>query len=265
MAFTHPDPQLPVLGFGLSSSAHLDVEALAAALLENSEVGVRVVDLPAREGRPAARTVAVETDDVVVLVTPVDAPVPAAEAVRACHPLWWTDPTPVAQHASHTIITALPQRGRSVDRPLVVLIASIFSVVASVLMEQPDAVALYFGSGGITYPARRYAGQVIESLEAGAAPVDLWTSVWLQPQPDGTVSGHTIGLDTFGHADLLVERSTHTLAEVYERLAMLAAYVITTAESLQPGVPLAFSPTERLEVEPVASDAHPLGALRVRY
>lgn len=261
--FAHPAPQSPVLGFGLFSGPPPGVHVLADAINDEFEIGVSVRWSEGSDGRPAHDTVVVETDDAVILVAPVAAPVPNGEAVRACHPLWWDDITPVEQHSSHVIVTALPRDGRAVDRAQVILQASLFAVVASILMELPDAVALYYGSGGITYPAGRYSGLVVDALEGGESPVDVWTSVWLVRNPDRTVTGYTVGLDTFGHADLTVQGSTLQPAEVFERLTSLAAYVITTGAVLEPGSTIGYGADEQLPLEVSGSDLHPNGALRV--
>ena len=62
------------------------------------------------------------------------------------------------------------------------------------------------------------------------------------------------------HAEQLLDRLGGWVTGI-----VLSLDRVSRPGAVQPGVPLAFSPTERLEVEPVASDAHPLGALRVRY
>ncbi|WP_040161433.1 DUF4261 domain-containing protein [Nigerium massiliense] len=261
-AFTHPAPQSPVLGFGLFADQAPTADALAAALLDEFETGVTVEAQTDRLGRPI-QVVVVRTDDVVILVTPVGAPVPAQEVLRACHPLWWDDTDPVARHRAHVIIAATPPDGRPVDRAQALMQASLFSVVASIVMEQPGATALHYGNAGITFPAERYSGLVVDALEGGEAPVDVWTSVWMGRNDDGTVTAWTLGLDTFGHADLTVQGSPLEPEEVFERLVSLAAYIVTTGAVLLPGQSVGYSADQQLPVEASGSQMHPNGALRI--
>lgn len=263
--FTHPDPQGPLLGFGLFTHG-VDVDALAAALEDEIQGGVtRHTSGGGETGRPEGPMLAVDAQGVTILVAPVGVPVPDDQALSACHPLWWPDTSEVASHTSHVVLTAYREPGSTVDRERALHEAVMFSVVATIVLEQPGAVGLFYGSAGVTIPEAAYRDLVINSLDEGRLPVEGWVSAWLLQGEDDSITGYTLGLDTFGHADLLVEDSRREASEVYALLMSLATHVVTTGEHLLPGMTIGLGPDEQHSVTARESDAHNGLVLQIAY
>ncbi len=255
-SFAHPAPASPVVGFVLFAQAAPSASAVQDALRDEfgDAVAVQVVEV---EGKGPVETVVVAADGVTALCTPVDASLPEAEVLRACHPVWWRDdPDAVRDHRSHVIVTTLHAGPTADPRAQALRESTVFSLVAARVAALPDAVAVYAGAAGIALPAEAYRRTVEASVEAEQLPVELWASVWLIPEADGSHSAYTLGLDTFGHTDLVVEHSRRHPSDLYHLLFSLAAHVIATGTPLQPGNSVGTSANERLPLRARHSGIH---------
>jgi hypothetical protein len=258
--FAHPEPQGPPLGFVLCD-APIDLDALVAALSDELPGGVSRHPMETGDG-PGGELLAVDAQGVTLLLAPVASPVPDQAALNAAHPVWWPDTAPVAAHTDHLVITVARPQGAEADHEEALHEAVLFSVVATIVLEAPQAVALFYGNGGITLPAGPYCEMVTDALESGHLPVEAWVSAWLTRDAEGRFSGRTVGLDAFGHAELMVRGSEHEASDVYGLLISLAAHIAGSGDRLQPGAFVGPSADERYEVfaEP---DETPL--LRIAY
>lgn len=245
-AFEHPAPVGPLLGFALFADA-VDVDALAAALSDEIEGGVTRHTVTGEDGTEFPMLL-VEAQGVTLLLGPVDAPVPQQDALAACHPLWWTDTEPVASHTAHLVLTVPRDPSQVVDRERVLHEAVMFSVVATIVGEQPGAVALFSGNAGACLPAEPFRKLVLDSLDEGRLPVEGWISVWLGIGEDGRIGGYTVGLPTFGHADLTIEDSAREASEVYGLLFSLASHLVTSGDLLTPGAFVGHGDDDRHEI-----------------
>lgn len=249
MAFRHPDPRGPLIAFALFADDAPALDALAAAL--GSEFGpvemlvpVSPTDAPEQPAAPSA--LAVATQGAIVLVASIGTPAPGDPA-HVCHPVWWTDTSPVADHRSHVLITVARDPDDPADRDTALTDAVALSAVAAVIVERPGAVALFHTNGAITLPALSYTQLIRASFDAGELPVEAWVSVWLEAAEAG-VTGFTLGLDAFGHAELEIADSAHEASEVYSLLSGVAAHLVATGDRLAPGAVLGPSEEERFEV-----------------
>ena len=247
-AFAHPEATTQFLGFVLFADVAPSLDALAAPLEGELGASVDRAQVPLGEAEPEASALVVSTQGVTVLVSPADEPVPDGAALRSCHPVWWSDPEPAASHRAAVVVTTVrpPEVPADLDALLPEAIA--FSTVATLLAELPGAVGVFYPNGGITFPAAAYAELVREHLDAGQLPTDVWVSAWLAREDDGTIGGCTLGLASFGHAELLVEHSGHEASEVYGLLTGLAGQLVATGSGLMPGATVGPSETEQYEV-----------------
>lgn len=254
MTFHHPAPTLGgacfVLFAGDPEAGKL-AEALRASLTD-----VEVVDAVAGGEPLVTGQLGLDT----VLVAPVPNPVPDGEALATCHPLWWEDPTPVAGHRSHAIVVVRSDDDPAEDpRAHALRQAMATSVAVAALLAAPDAVGVYAGAAGATFPAHEYAEQLAAARADERLPVELWVTTWLEAHEDGTVSGWTHGLASFGHADVVVEDSTREPSDVYNLLASLAAHVVATGDRLEPGQTLGWDDgVHTVSVSADSTEAHPL-------
>lgn len=260
--FTHPQPTSQFAGFALFPGEPPTLDAAGSALEDEFGDGISVTEVSV--GGLTVAALIVDTPAARVLVSPVAGPVPDDAALNACHPVWWTDPAPVADHQGHVVLTTVRAEGAEVHHDLLLAEAVAVSTVAAVLLELPEAIGLYFGNAGITFPAEPYTQLIRESLEHGQLPTDAWISTWLARDEDDRVGGCTLGLASFGHADLLVEDSERTASEVYALLHGLAGQLIASGYGLMPGATV--GPTEAEQHPVSARDAGEAGQLlRIQY
>lgn len=261
MVFHHPAPTAGGASFVLLADDP-DVDRLADAL--RSELAdVEVLDTDA-EGAPLeAPLLTGRLGMDTVLVAPVASPVPDGEALAACHPVWWEDPTPVAGHRAQAIVVVRSEEDPDEDpRAHALRHAMATSVAVAALLATDDAVGVYVGPAGATFPPAEYRDHLAAARTGQQLPVDLWVTTWLEPHEDGTVSGWTHGLTSFGHADVVVEDSRRAPSDVYVLLTSLAAHVVTTGDRLEPGHSLDWDDgVHPVEAAPDSSDAHPLLAI----
>lgn len=253
--FRHPDAVTPVSGavlFGRAPAA----SAVADALRGEFGAGVtpQRLDLPGQGGVDA---VVVTVDAVTALVAPVDRPTATEAVLRACHPVWWPDGAQaVADHRGHVVVTVLHPRERPEPRAQAIQESTIFAVVATQLAALPGAVAVHAASAGLTVPAGAYARAFTTAVEAREVPTDLWTSVWVVGEPDGTHSAYTLGLDTFGHADLVVDHTRRAPAQLHRFLADTVRYVLTRGATFSPGQTVGTSSFEQRPLRARHSSIH---------
>lgn len=262
MGFRHPAPNPSGATFVLLSGEP-DAAALADALRDDfTEVEVvttaadgATIDSPHVSGRLGVDT---------VLVAPIAEPVLDDEALTACHPVWWDDPTPVAGHAAHAILVVRTDADDPEEDPRAHALRQTMtaSVAAAALAANPDVVGIFSRAAGATFPPQAYAEFLATARAEQELPVELWATTWLEPHDDGTVSGWTHGLETFGHADLVVEDSVHDPSAVYHLLASLAEHIVATGERLEPGHELGWADgVHQVGVPAESTDAHPLLAI----
>lgn len=255
--FTHPTPAPQFAGFALFADAAPTLDAARAALEEEFADAISVTEVPV--GAEMLPALILDAAAAQVLVAPVGSPVPDDAALNACHPVWWTDPAPVAGHRGHVVITTLRPEGDAPDHDLLLAEAVTLSTVAALLLEMPGALGLYYGNAGITFPAEPYVQLIRESLEHGQLPTDAWISTWLARGDDDRVGGCTLGLASFGHADLLVEDSERPPSDVYQILHGLAGQLLASGYELMPGATV--GPTEAEQHPVTVRDGGEAGVL----
>lgn len=250
-----------MVGFALFSAEHLDADALEKALTDEYGAAVtRHVTGGHGTKEPETITLAVGDSGATVVVTPVDEPFPGEEAVLAAHPIWWEDPAPVTAHRSHVVIATLAPDGPA-DHALALASATLFSAVATLILEQPDAVAFFYGNGGMTFPAHVYTHYAREALEKGEMPTDLWVTVSPTKDEQGHTGGNTLGLLAFAHDDLIVDGSSREPSEIYFMLQNVARHIITSGDKLMPGTTITFEDDRE---SPVSAFENPWGGTLVR-
>lgn len=250
MAFVHPSIRTPQSGFVLFSQGAPAASEIADALRPEfgDAVEVRNLSVP---GKGEIATVVVAVDAATALLGTNDAPLDTEPTLRACHPVWWQGETaPVENHRSHVVLTVLHPGDKPAPRAQAIQESTVFSVVATQLARIDGAVAVLSSNTSTCFPADAYARAFTTAVEAREVPADLWTSVWVLPEADGSHSAYTLGLDTFGHADLVVEHSRRSPAELYGFVSDVARYVLTSGAVFEPGQ----------TVGPTASEQRPLRA-----
>ncbi len=255
-AFEHPPVASPVSGYVLVSGPAPAASDVARTL--RAEFGAAVheqtIDVP---GKGRFDAVVVTVDAVTALVTPVDAALDAGQVARVCHPVWWPDGSAVAEaHTAHVVITVMHPGAKPEPRTQALQGATMFSVIATRLVERPESVAVLAASAGIAFPADEYTHIFERAVAAEQVPMVLWTSVWVVPEDDGTHSAYTLGLDTFGHADLLVEHSPRRPSELFTLLADATSYIVVRGVQFDPGQTVGPSESDQLPLRAASSAFH---------
>ena len=234
-SFEHPSVASPVTGYVLASGGAPTASDLARTLRDEfgAAVSERTLDVP---GKGRFDAVVVTVDDVTALVTPVDGALDAAQVARVCHPVWWPDGSATAEaHTAHVVITVMHPGAKPEPRTQALQGATMFAVIAAKLCERPESVAVLAASAGIAFPSDEYAHIFERAVTSKQVPTELWTSVWLVREDDGTHSAYTLGLDTFGHADLFIEHTRRGPADLFTLLADTARYIVVRGARFEPG------------------------------
>jgi len=260
--FAHPAPAAQFAGFALFADEAPTLEAARSWLYAEFGDAMTAAEVPV--GDDVVPALVLDAAAARVLVASVPSAVPDDVALNACHPVWWSDPTPVGQHRGHVVITTVRPEDQPVDHDLLLAEAVTLSTVAALLLELPGALGLYYGNAGITFPAEPYVQLIRESLEHGQLPTDAWISTWLARDDADRIGGCTLGLASFGHADLLIEDSERSASDVYQLLHSLAGQLIASGYALLPGATVGPTEDEQLPVtERDGGAAGPL--LQVRF
>lgn len=226
--FTHPEPAAMLVDMVLFAQPP-SLEAVTAALEQSFSHPVEA----AGEG-----TVVIDADGVEVYVALMPGPVPDGEALGNCHPVYWQSGTePVAEHRSTVVVTGrVDEQHRDEWSPrsgALVLRAGIARATVT-LLHLSEAVGVYAGSSGTTFPARVYAEMTAGELDEGVMPAMMWAPVWLLDGGDGTWSGYSYGLAPLGHAELQMEGVAMSPNDLFTLLTDLVSYVVDGA-TLLPG------------------------------
>lgn len=170
-------------------------------------------------------------------------PVPGGDIVPTCHPLYWEDPTPIAEHGGHVMVNAkLPSK-----EAYVIVHSAVTSAVAA-LMSLPGAVGVYSGQTQTTFSAAGFGGVAQGCAADDVPPTMLWVPIWIRRNDDGSVSACTHGLHVVGHAELQIVESRQDIAEVHDFLNRAVDYVLDDHE-LAPGQTIGSTPEIKHEVD----------------
>lgn len=254
---------MTVSGAVLFAGAAPSASDLAAALAEEFGDGAsaQTLDIP---GKGPVDAAVVSTGLVRAMVAGNAVPLDAAAALRACHPVWWQGQTDaIAQHRSHVVITVLHPGEVPEPRAQALQEATIWSVIATVVAGLPGAVAVHSAQASAVYPADAYARGFSAAVESKQVPADLWTSVWVMDEPDGTHSAYTLGLDTFGARDLVIEHSRRPPSDLFRFLADTARYLITTGAVVEAGQTVGPTPSQQHPVRERHSAIHDAMVLEI--
>ena len=181
-------------------------------------------------------------------------------------------PEEAAAAAARSTAAAVARRRCSVTAHI------LLTQLAEALLCDPAAVGLYRAELGVVQPPAMLA-ELAPLLEQGQVPLPLWVNIRVQPEtkqpepkqvqpepptassdapesaapaPTATPSrdaathtpltlGRTLGMPLFGHLDIEIVHSEHSLEEVYAELANVVAYVVTSDAYLLPGQTLSFA------------------------
>ncbi len=249
-------------------SAPVDVENAVGRLRElwSLDVSPAWEDIEAGafgEGSPAGRILRFPVDDTLVMLTPLAR---AMEVENGSLP----------DHSFHVAVTCYaplaPEEtvgdGGAVQdlelkaRRRMVKAHTILTQLMDTLMREEAAVGVYRGELGVVQPPQMII-ELADLLSKGQAPLPLWIAIRVY-SPDLS-NGRTLGLPLFGHLDLDVMDSMHSGEDVFNMLANIADYIISSDSFLLPGQTIGYRDGEELSITQDVSPADNQPVLRILY
>ena len=219
------------------------------------------------EGSPAGRILRFSVDDVVVMLTPVPQPLRVEQGKLPEHVF----------HVAATFYAPLAAgagagASASADGPVENLEAKlrrrmvqahvVMTQVMDALMREQAAVGVYRGELGAVQPPHMIT-ELAESLTRGQAPLPLWVAIRVY-SPELS-HGRTLGLPLFGHLDLDVMDSSRTGENVFNMLANISDYIVSSDAFLLPGQTIGYRDGEELAITQEVSPADQSPVLRILY
>lgn len=138
----------------------------------------------------------------------------------------------------------------------------VYTEVMDALMREPAALGVYRYEMGVMQPPAMIT-ELSEMLTKGQAPMPLWINIRLH-QPALT-RARTLGLGNFGHLDLEVIDSKRSGEDVYNFLANVANYIVTSDTYLLPGQTLGYTKDESLDITQEVSDSDGATVIRIGF
>src|SRR5262249_44498944 len=147
-----------------------------------------------------------------------------------CATSWlWPEAAQVLRgHKNHLVVTLSSAGG-----PL--LRAQLLSVVtASILETCPQAMGVYWGTGGLVISPKLFREFAVQMLPEGL-PLYLWIDFRVFPSDTGQMCGFTQGLAALGHMEMETQSSPESIGELRERFFGLACYLLTNGPVIRDG------------------------------
>lgn len=247
--------------------APIDVESACGRLrhLWNLEIAPVWEEIPAGafgEGSAAGRILRFSVQDVLVMLTPIGTAMQIEQGQ-------------LPDHAFHVAVTCYAPLGRDESgagepvqdlelelRRRMISAHTVLTQLMDALMREDAAVGVYRGELGVVHPPQMVT-ELADLLSKGQAPLPLWIAIRVY-SPDLT-HGRTLGLPLFGHLDLDVMDSSHAGEDVFNVLANVADYIVSSDAFLLPGQTIGYRDGEELAITQEVSPADNLPILRIHY
>ena len=139
---------------------------------------------------------------------------------------------------------------------------TVMTQLMDALMREEAAVGVYRGELGVVQPPQMVI-ELADLLSKGQVPLPLWIAIRVY-NPDLS-HGRTLGLPLFGHLDLDVMDSAHSGQDVFDMLANIADYIISSDSFLLPGQTIGYRDGEELAIMQEVSPADGQPVLRIQY
>jgi len=178
-----------------------------------------------------------------ILMVNIDAPIDYADFPerRVSDRFWPGSINGLMRHQSHMLISADLENRRGTD-----LFELATKVTASALAAAPSALGVY-------WPATPQLINRESFLERASSlpslPLELWIDITVGKGRDGSVTGSTSGLESFGLRELEMVDSPESRDAARIRLTNLVSQMLRQRRNLSHGVTLGYDHTWKVEVE----------------
>ena len=213
------------------------------------------------EGSPAGRILRFSVADVVVMLTPVPQPLQVEQGKLPDHVFHvaatFYAPLAAGERAGGPVENLEAKLRRRMVQAHVVM-----TQVMDALMREQAAIGVYRGELGAVQPPQMIV-ELADTLTQGQAPLPLWVAIRVY-SPDLS-HGRTLGLPLFGHLDLDVMDSSRTGEDVFNMLANISDYIVSSDAFLLPGQTIGYRDGEELAMTQEVSPADQAPVLRILY
>jgi len=230
----------PIAFVLLQQAAVPDLQALVDVLRQRHPDQPWAVDAP---GLKRPRAPFILCGHRIVILLPVDAPVPNDESMWAHAAMSWPEARLAARHRAHVIVSLMGKGDDSVEDAKLVT-----AVVGGLIATASGACGVVFG--GLV--ARSPQIWLEMSQEAFAPhpdyPIMLWIDIVpFRPGPQ-SVGAFTRGLSRFAGREIEYEVPGASSAPLIQRLAGLASYMVEHGDLVRDGDTIGEQQDERIEV-----------------
>jgi len=178
-----------------------------------------------------------------VVLADMCTPMPWSDLGQVCEwSMMWEHPEVVLRnHATHFIVTVNTGDGPIEQSRFLT------EVCASLLASCPQALGVLWINASMLIPRELFLSSSYEA-RLDKLPMHLWVNCHVGVNEQGKHCGSTIGLGQLGHMDIETSDSPEPLADLYERLAGLAQYLLDNGPVIQDGDTVGESHAERISI-----------------
>ncbi|UNK42678.1 DUF4261 domain-containing protein [Luteimonas sp. S4-F44] len=228
----------------------LTAEALAAQMRADwPDLDTELLRAEPRDFDMPDGPLSIDYGDVSILLMPIAAPIGDDIAQIAAHSRLWPNAEPAPEdYAAHTIVTVMefPAEGTAPTLDALGRAVLLSRVLASATALLDTVRAVYFGSANhIVLPA------LFRELAMAQLPEPMplaWVAFNIGARPDGTMTGHTLGMDMLGLMDIEIPETDDSAENVFDRLTGICAYLLEHGPVIEDGDTLGESADERIVV-----------------
>ncbi|WP_454300409.1 DUF4261 domain-containing protein [Salana multivorans] len=211
-------------------------------------------EAPTPDGPTPDGPIVLDVGGSLVALMSVPGPLGDDLAEIAQHSRLWPSDRNAPTDASHHLIVSVFSQGSQGDRGHTGAIADavLLSQVVASLVGLGDAVkAVYLGSAG-----HLIAPETFRTLAAEVLPRPLvlaWVALNVGARQDGTITGHTRGMDMLGLLNLEIPETPEDASTTLDRLASIADYLVQNGPVIGDGDTIGSTPVAEIVAHHVPS------------
>lgn len=184
-------------------------------------------------------------DQTVGFLAHMPAPIPNGEAEGNAEGnfLWPDGGDEAKKHQSHVIVTNM---GGEESTPIESALA--VTRLALVALELFDGSGVYWGNASVSN-SRAVFEEFCENMSVEQLPVPIWLRFQLVSVDDEQVGLYTLGMRQFGLMDIEVDQCDRDVEDLFDFVANIAHYLITSGPVIEDGNTVGGSADERILVQ----------------
>ena len=231
----------PFHGFVLLNSYDFDTEQIKAHLKNDWDILFNDGEGLISDDVSDESTLVFESDEMMVAVGLIEAPVPNGEAEHFAETnyMW---PNAVLETKTHVaqILVSVFDRGQPAIEA-----AKLYTKIVSCCLKLENAVGVY--TSGTVFQPEVYI-DVAELMKEGDLPILNWIYFGIYTSENGA-NGYTYGLRLFGKEEIEIIGSTAMPESVHDFLADLAYYILSGDMELKDGETVGFTDFQKYEIK----------------